>query len=155
VATIPTIITIPTINFINPSTFFHQYITTTMADSYKTIEDRLQQAIIAIRRGELTKITQAAAAFDVPYQRLRARFLGRPSRSERYPTNLRLTKEEDAGLCQYLDRLDDLGISTRKGGVAATANLLLEIKYRVEQTKLITSPQKTPPRLAINGLKDG
>jgi len=61
----------------------------------------------------------------VPYERLRKRLAGRMARTQRAKTNLRLTADQDAGLCQYLDRLDALGLSARLKHVEAAANLIL------------------------------
>lgn len=105
-----------------------------MANTYRTCEQRIEQAMEALNHGDFTKITDAARRFDVPYQRLRARLNGRKSRSQRLPTNLKLTPEEDAGLCQYLDRLDDLGLPPRPLHIAAAAKLILAYKPMGDKT---------------------
>lgn len=58
-----------------------------MPDTYKTIENRIQDALSALRSQENPKIASTAREFDVPYHRLRARWNGRLSRSARAPAN--------------------------------------------------------------------
>lgn len=101
-----------------------------MASRYREQEARVQQAVNAILSGQFDKIAPAAREFDVSYQRLRARLMGRQSRSDRKQVNTRLTAKEDAGLCQYLDCLDDLGPPARLKHLEAAANLLLTIRPR-------------------------
>ena len=97
-------------------------------ETYREEEGRVQEAIDAIQCGQFDKISAAARYYEILYYRLRARFLGRPSRLGRKLVGMRLIEEEDAGLCQYLDHLDAIGLPARLKHVEAFANLLVAMK---------------------------
>ena len=49
--------------------------------------------------------------FQVPKQRLRARWKGRTSGYGRQSPDQQLTEEQEVAICQYLNRLDAIGTS--------------------------------------------
>ena len=60
--------------------------TTTTAEPYYAIESRITQGIdILLQRGGKVNIAAAAREFNVPEQRLRARWNGRKSKKEAVP----------------------------------------------------------------------
>jgi len=101
-----------------------------MPKTYQEIESDIQEAIRAIQNRDFPSIASTARHFNVPYSRLRKRLAGRKPKTQRIKTNLRLTADQDAGLCQYLDRLDELGLSARPRHVEAAANLILQSAAR-------------------------
>ncbi|KAJ5798977.1 uncharacterized protein N7503_006482 [Penicillium pulvis] len=78
-----------------------------MSKSNTDIEKRISDALHAYYdRGE-PKIAPLARTFDVSYQRLRARVLGRPSRSAKIPSNEALDKgQEEASIKAWMRVLD-------------------------------------------------
>jgi hypothetical protein len=58
-----------------------------MPKSYKEIELKIENAIVAMSRKENPNIQKFAREFGVPYSRLRNRHKGRASRSSRAPMN--------------------------------------------------------------------
>jgi hypothetical protein len=88
--------------------------------SYQSIETRIQAAIDAIdaisERGDvIPNITAVASEFNVPPQRLRARWLGRQSRSDRPATNRTLTDEQELAVwfAEFKEVCDKYGIQHR------------------------------------------
>lgn len=97
-----------------------------MPKTYRETESDIQKAIEAIQNRDFSTVASAARHFNVPYERLRKRLTGYKPRTQRAKTNQRLTADQDAGLCQYPDRLDALGLSARPKHIEAAANLILQ-----------------------------
>ena len=79
-----------------------------MNSSYSAIEQRIQTACGAARARKNAKIATLAREFDVPVSRLRARFNGRQSRTQRSITTKRLYESQEAALISWVDTLDAL-----------------------------------------------
>ena len=96
-------------------------------ESYGSVESRIQEAIAVLwQKGEQNpNLAAAAREFNLPPQRLRARWNGRESKEKRVPVNRRLTEEEELAVCQYLDRLDHIGTSARLNMITTCANAIL------------------------------
>jgi DDE superfamily endonuclease/Tc5 transposase DNA-binding domain/helix-turn-helix, Psq domain len=88
-------------------------------------EDRLQLATQALSFGQITSIRKAAAAFDVPYATLRGRVVGRVSRQQSQITSRKLQPTEEAALIQWIESMDDRGMSPTIGYIRQMADLLL------------------------------
>jgi hypothetical protein len=116
-----------------------------MPESYSSIESRISSAINALENEEKPNLAKIARDYRVPYHRLRARYKGRQSRSERPPTNQRLDSLQEQALCQYIDALDKLGLSPRRDQIATAANSILQEAYPKDQTK--------PPTLGDHWLR--
>jgi len=101
-----------------------------MPKTYQETESDIQKAIKAIQDRDFSTVASAARHFDVPYERLRKRLAGYKPRTQRAKTNQRLIADQDAGLCQYLDRLDELGLSARLKHVEAAANLIIQSAHQ-------------------------
>jgi len=96
-------------------------------ESYGSVESRIQEAIaVLLQKGEENpNLAAAAREFNLPPQRLRARWNGRESKEKRVPVNRKLTEEEELAVCQYLDRLDHIGTSARLDMITTCANAIL------------------------------
>jgi hypothetical protein len=97
------------------------------AESYGSLEVRIQEAInILQERGEeKPNLAAAAREFELPPQRLRARWNGRQSKFDRPVTNTKLSGDQELAVCLYLDRLDAIGTCARKKMVENCANAIL------------------------------
>ena len=99
---------------------------THIVESYHAIEGRITQAIEILQaRGGQPNIAAAARGFLLPAQRLRARWNGRPSKIQMTPSNRRLSNHQELAVCQYLDRLDNIGLPARRLMVTDCANAIL------------------------------
>src|SRR6266480_2094371 len=96
-----------------------------MPELYHDIEHRIDDALKALQHQTNPEVASVAREYDVPYQRLLARFNGRNSKSTRPPTNRKLTEEQESALCQYLDTLDEMFTSATRKQCYTTANLIL------------------------------
>ena len=69
-------------------------------------------------------LTAAARGFLLQAQRLRARWNGRPSKIQTISGNRRLSEHQELEICQYLDHLDNTGLSARRFMIAECANAI-------------------------------
>ncbi len=74
-----------------------------MPESYASIEVRLQGALNTLYTQTLPNVLQIAREFDVPYQRLLARYHGVQSKQDRPALGRKLTDVEELAICQYLN----------------------------------------------------
>ena len=95
------------------------------SEDYSIIEARIEEAIDEMKNEKKTNIAALARKYALPEQRLRARLKGRISRKQRESPNRKLTADQELGLCQYLDRLDELGIPPRYRHISSYANSIL------------------------------
>jgi hypothetical protein len=98
-----------------------------------------------LQRQEKPNISKTAREFDVPMQRLRRRWLGTPSRSDRAPTNTKLSTEQEMALRRYIDTLIKLDIPPRPKQIGDAANSIL---YRGH-----TDPTTPPPQIGEHWTK--
>ena len=97
-----------------------------MASVYLEEEDLIAEAVELIETLETRpQLAHVAWLFSVPYQRLRRRLQGLPSKSTRNPTNRKLTDEQEEALESYLRRCDRIGAAARVRMVAISANSIL------------------------------
>lgn len=96
---------------------------------YFDIEERIQQALNAIKRDKSPNIAAYARKFEVPEQRLRNRWKGRQSRSERAPVGRKLNSTQEASVVDYMKRFDSLSMPVTVSMVRATANHVLQITH--------------------------
>jgi len=108
--------------------------------SYSKVENRIQQAIVKLNGEIKPNITAVAREFEVLMHRLRARFQGRQSRQDRPPTNRKLSEDQEEGLCQYLTRLDEIGIAPRYSHLNKYANSILARSH--------DDPTSSPPTVS-------
>jgi len=93
-------------------------------EAYSVIESRIQQAIHK-HKGEIKpNIAAMARELDVPIDRLRARFKSRQSR-QRPPPNRKLREDQEERLCDYLTKVDAMGIAPRYCHLNKYANSIL------------------------------
>jgi DDE superfamily endonuclease. len=96
-----------------------------MSKSNTDIEKRISDALHAYYdRGE-PKIAPLARESDVPYQRLRARVQGRPSRSAKIPSNKALDKGQEEALIAWVRVLDRANLSPLPYEIEDAANDIL------------------------------
>ena len=96
-----------------------------MPDNDNLIESRIQVALHHIEGLNKPNIKACARTYNVPYQRLLARYKGRPSLSERRPNGRKLDEAQESALCRYIDYLDSIYIPPSRQDIAATANEIL------------------------------
>ena len=78
-------------------------------------EARVQLAIEALNSGKIKGIRNAAAVFDVPKSTLYRRVNGGGTRQHAQVRNRKLRLTEEAALIQWIELLDDRGISPTIG----------------------------------------
>lgn len=111
-----------------------------VASVYLEEEDRIAEALEYLTALEKPiPLTHLATLFEVPYQRLRHRYQGKPSKSTRAATGRKLSKEQELILEAYLRRCDEIGVSARLRMVAISANSILA-RYHED-------PATPPPRV--------
>ncbi|EAQ92510.1 hypothetical protein CHGG_00745 [Chaetomium globosum CBS 148.51] len=88
-------------------------------------EERIQSAVEALRSGETQSIRKAAAAFDVPRATLQERVKGGATRQQAQVKNRKLHPTEEAALIQWIESLDDRGMSPTISYIRQMADLLL------------------------------
>ena len=113
-----------------------------MPDSYKQIESRIENALVAISREETPNISRFAREFHVPYRRLLYRFQGRNSRMTRSPAGQILSNIQESALCHYIDILDQLDIHARPSMVRNAANSILKEGYGTQDLPSSTISEK-------------
>ena len=110
-----------------------------MDQSYAAVEKRIKDAINAINTRKNAKHKAIAREFQVPYDRLRNRLSGNPSKSEvRGMHNRLLTPDQDLALVLFYEKLSNAGTPARLNSIKSEANRLLR------QT---CDPTKPPPEI--------
>lgn len=104
-----------------------------MDNSSEAIEERIQDALEELSQSEHPKVAVAARNHAVPYQRLLARWKGRPSKLGQPGNNKRLSIEQELALCEYLDRLDEMGTPARIPMIESGANSILRRMHPDDQ----------------------
>ena len=122
-----------------------------MGETYSAAESRITQVIEILHKrlsdeGSLDSdkkpnISAIAREFCVSESRLRARWKGRQSKQERPAANQKLREDRELAVCQYLDRLDKIGLSARLPMVTNCANAILRRNHTAGDT---TNP---PPQV--------
>ena len=116
-----------------------------MDQSYSAVESRIQDAINALNTRTNAKVKAIAREFKVPYDRLRNRLAGAPSKSEmRGLHNRLLTPDQDLALVLFYERLSNAGTPARLNSIKSEANRLLR------QT---CDPTKPPPTIGPQWVK--
>ena len=99
---------------------------THIVESYHAVENRITQAIeILQERGGQPNFAAAAREFLLLVQRLRARWNGRQSKIQRLAGNRKLSQHQELAVCEYLDRLDNIGLPARHFMITYCANAIL------------------------------
>ncbi len=93
-----------------------------MSELYKSVEQRILDAIEAIRKNDYNDCTNAAKAFDVSVRTLQRRWNGAPSKSTRSPINRALTDAQEQAIFVYIERLDRINMSARPKMIVGAAN---------------------------------
>ena len=88
-------------------------------------ESRIQQAILAIQRGQFTSKRAAAHEYLVQYRVLIARTKGRPPNTSRGGQNTRLNDMQDAALKLYCKRCIKAGLNPERQHIRAATNSIL------------------------------
>jgi len=108
-----------------------------MLTDYHEVEERISQALYALQNRQKAKIAPIAREFGVPYQRLKARYNGRISRSQRPSFNSKLSEMQELAITLYLDSLERICCSASPQMVVACANSILKQAH--------TDPSTTAP----------
>ena len=88
-------------------------------------EGRILLAIQAIQQGQIRSIKAAVLTYDIPFETLRRRIKGIPSRCDSTPNNHQLSSREELTIIQYILELDLRRLSPRPSEVQEIADLLL------------------------------
>ncbi|KAK4068499.1 hypothetical protein Purlil1_13795 [Purpureocillium lilacinum] len=76
------------------------------SSQYSQIESKIAEALISVCKRPDPNLAEIARQFDVPYYRLRRRFLGKPSRSTRKPAGKKLTNFQESEVLNRISQLD-------------------------------------------------
>jgi hypothetical protein len=98
-----------------------------MSESYFALKEQIDNALNTITDNQKPNIAKLSRDFCVPYQRLRARWLGRGCRTG--GQNKALKDCEELALCQILDRMEKTGIHAWYHMIAGFANSILKRAY--------------------------
>lgn len=108
------------------------YLITTMPVNSKiqdnTREGRIDCAIKALQRNEISSIRRAASIYRVNHETLRRRLQGHPARTETVANNRNLDDDEEQTLTKWILDLAARGYPPRKRMVEDTANLLRRLR---------------------------
>jgi hypothetical protein len=88
-------------------------------------EGRIQLAISALKKHEISNIQHAATVFNVPRSTLRDRLKGSQFQSEQRANGHRLSENQEISLVQWILSRDMRGVPPRPSHVAEMANILL------------------------------
>ena len=88
-------------------------------------EGRLVLAVDALKKGQITKIREAAHLYDVPRSTLRDRLRGCVDRTSAYANGLRLTRTEEDSLKKWIASLALRGAAPRPSAIRIMADILL------------------------------
>lgn len=116
-----------------------------MPKTYAEVEARIQEALGAISRRDKWTYAAVAREFNIPAERLRNRHNGVPSRMELIPPNRKLSEAQEAAVCEYLNRLDQIGTAVRLSMLRNCADLIL---YRSHD-----NPNTPPSKVSNNWSK--
>jgi len=94
------------------------------------MESQIQEAIKYIQNFPDTKIAKVAQEFKIPVSRLRHRLKGRPPKVGQPAKNTKLLRAEEAALCRYIDRLDNINLAVRVEFVTDAANSILRERFK-------------------------
>lgn len=87
-------------------------------------EGRVLLAISSLRKKEITNIREAARLYDVPRTTLQRRLNGSTNRAEKQANGLKLTKEEEESLVQWILSMDQRGAAPQPSHIQDMANIL-------------------------------
>jgi hypothetical protein len=93
-----------------------------------TREGRIECAIKALQRNEISSIRKAASIYRVNHETLRRRLQGHPARAETVANNRNLEDDEEQTLTEWILGLAARGYPPRKRMVEDTANLLRRLR---------------------------
>ena len=103
-----------------------------MEFTYQQVEDQIKTALQWYDANPEVAITVVAKQFGVPYGRLYNRIKGRSSRNEQQFRSSRLNVDEEAPICEYIERLAHMFIPPRKFMVVAFANSILHANAQAD-----------------------
>ena len=92
------------------------------------------------------KIAELARKFKVPYERLKRRNRGLPSKSTRLHTSTKLTNVQEEAILLYLRRCEEIGLQPRLYTLRATANSVLKQAHQNPLTPPPTVSKMWPLR---------
>jgi hypothetical protein len=120
-----------------------------MANSYSEEEDRIISALEAYRSGKNRNLSALAREYGVPYQRLRRRSLGTPSKIGNQNRPRLLTEAQEGAILSTIDSLSRFNIKLNGKDIEDLANLLLWRQYeRDHPDATVPKTSAILPRLA-------
>jgi hypothetical protein len=105
-----------------------------MAEPYKTVEQRILDAIDAIHDDWYFNCIEAAEAYKVSLRTLQRRFNKAPFKSTRPFTNKALTDAQEQAIFDYIKHLDQINMSARSCMIVRAANWLIRLEQRVVES---------------------
>lgn len=90
-----------------------------------SVESRVADAIQYLDATPGASIRKVAEEFGVSRQRLSRQLEGIPSKSGRPAANTKLSREEEADICRYIDRLGQASFAVRPEFITDAANHIL------------------------------
>ena len=101
-----------------------------MADTYKSVENRISETIHAINNGFYDSCHDAVIHYNVSVRRLQRRFKELNSKSTRSPTNRTLNDDQEKIILRYIDDLDHINMFFKRLMIVETVNYFLRHKGR-------------------------
>ena len=101
------------------------------------MESQIQEAIKYIHNFPGTKIAKVAREFEVPVSRLRHHLKGRSPKVGQPAKNTKLLRPEEAALCRYIDRLDNINLAVRVEFVTDAANSILRERFKGDDIPIV------------------
>ncbi len=101
-----------------------------MPDTYEEVEAKIQQIVDSIPPDSTPNISRLARDEDVPYQRLLARYHGRPTLFKKSGGHFKLNERQNFVLREFIRFLDELGVSARVPHVVRCVNTILLADYK-------------------------
>jgi hypothetical protein len=88
-------------------------------------EQRIAKAIKALDSGECKSVADANRTYNVPYNKLRYRYQGRPCNNTNGGLNRALNRVQEQALLLYIDQCDELGRPCKHIHIELGANSIL------------------------------
>jgi hypothetical protein len=97
-----------------------------MGHTNSEIEARIEKSIDNLHTQSRTNIAKTARDFDVPYQRLKARWNGRKSKFQPRFCGRKLDPAQEKALCDWIDYNDQNGMPVKRAQILVTAASILQ-----------------------------
>jgi predicted HTH domain antitoxin len=100
-------------------------------------EGRLQLAVNALKKDQITSVREAARLYNVPRSTLQARYKDRLQRSYKRAHNTKLSETKEITLREWIISMDKRGCPVRPSMVELMANCLLAKRDSINLTPTV------------------